>query len=661
MQPFVWFSQAQTSMMQILLVLGVALLLPLYVDRDKTGHRAVLLGAAVLLGVRYIWWRATETIAPFGLTWDCAASWSLLLLELGAIIGFFNASILMMRRRDRSAEADAHDGWWDPAAPPRVALLIATYNEEQEVLERTITGATSVDWPNLEPIVLDDGRREWLRDFCAKRGVRYIARTENPHAKAGNINHALQLLEAEGRPPGFVAILDADFVPHRNFVRRGLSLFRDETVGLVQTPQHFFNADPIQHNLGLSRSYPDEQRFFFDHVQPARDAGGIAICCGTSSISRWAALDAVGGFPTESVTEDFLLTLAMQEKGWRTVYLNEPLTEGLAPEGLKEYITQRARWCLGLMQIARSRLGPFGRNGLRLRDRWSVLDSVFYWLVSFPVRVAGLTYPLLFWYFNVIVVDATVPDVLSYFGVYYFWSISVLGLLSRGTLIPMLHDVSQVLAAISVSRAAVTGLLKPQGHGFRVTAKGGDRSRKVVQWQVMMPFLILLGLTVLGLSLGILFDRFAHADAGDGKAVILFWTVYNLFVLGITILACVELPRRERHVADRPERAIFACDGTPRRVWLASLKQDSARIRGRIYSVGSTGVLRIKGIGDVETTVTDQTADGVRLALLPEPEARRALLQRFYTEGAAPGVVNVRPSDLVGDIARRLSFSNGRD
>ena len=111
-----------------------------------------------------------------------------------------------------------------------------------------------------------------------------------------------------------------------------------------------------------------------------------------------------------------MLTLALQNGGWRTVYLNEALTEGLAPEGLKEYVTQRARWCLGLMQIARSSLGPLRRNGLRLRDRWSVLDSVFYWLTTFPFRLAAVIYPLLYWFFNITVVDARLPDVISYFG-----------------------------------------------------------------------------------------------------------------------------------------------------------------------------------------------------------------------------------------------------
>ncbi|MDZ4394063.1 glycosyltransferase, partial [Cypionkella sp.] len=582
------------------------------------------------------------------------------LFEMAALVGSMSAFVIMSRTRKRQDEVATHLGWWAPAPDPRVAILIATYNEELEVLERTIVGALALNHPEKEVLVLDDGRRDWLRDYCIAQGVRYLRRPDNKGSKAGNINHALQVLATDPAPPDFIAVLDADFVPHRGFISRSLALFHDPKVGLVQTPQHFFNADPIQQNLGLSRSYPDEQRFFFDHMQPARDAWGIAFCCGTSSIVRWQAVQEAGGFPTDSITEDFMLTLALQDVGWRTVYLNEPLTEGLAPEGLKEYVTQRARWCLGLMQIARSRLGPLSRNNLRLRDRWSVLDSVFYWLTTFPFRIASLTYPLLYWFFNVTVVNASVSDVLSYFGTYFLWVIMSLNVLTRGLVVPIVNDVSQLLGAIPITRAAIVGLIKPKGHPFTVTAKGGDRSKITVQWRLMMPFLILLVLTIIGLLLALISDRFAYYDAGDGKIVILFWTIYNAFVLAVTLIACVELPRRERHIADAPERAIFVAEGAPRRVWLQGLTRDTVRVRGRTYAAGLRGILRVRDVGDIEAIVLAKTADGARLSLRPTEDQYAAMMRRFYTEGDAPGIVSVRLTALLDDIARRLSFSSNR-
>ena len=655
---FPHLSEVQSSFVLITLLAGFGLVLPAVVDRTNVLHRCLLLGLAALLAVRYAVWRITETVAPFGLTLDMLASWSLLALEMLALVGSLSAFLIMSRLRLRSDEATQHAGWWG-AKSPKVSILIATYNETLDVLERTVIGAKSLRHDNKEVLILDDGRRDWLRDYCERQGVRYVRRPDNKGSKAGNINHTLFLLAQDPVPPDFIAVLDADFVPHRGFISRSMALFHDPEVGLVQTPQHFFNADPIQHNMGLSRSYPDEQRFFFDHMQPSRDGWGIAFCCGTSSMARWSAIQEIDGFPTESITEDFMLTLTLQNAGWKSVYLAEPLTEGLAPEGLKEYVTQRARWCLGLMQIARSSLGPLARNNLRLRDRWSVTDSVFYWLTTFPFRIAAIVYPLLYWFGNITVVDARLPDVISYFGAYYIWILIVLNLLSRGMVVPILNDVSQLIGAIPISRAAIVGLLKPKGHPFSVTAKGGDRSRIVVQWRMMAPFAAMLLLTLLGLTIGIFSDRFAFNDAGDGKAVVLFWTIYNLFVLSVTIIACIELPRRERHVADAPEKAEFITGDTRRNLWITSLKSDTVRLRGQPFPEGTRGHLRIADIGDVEGYVIARLPDGARLHLLPTDPQREALLLRFYAEDNMPGVSRVRTSALLGDIARRLSFNSG--
>ena len=105
----------------------------------------------------------------------------------------------------------------------------------------------------------------------------------------------------------------------------------------------------------------------------------------------------IGGFPTDSVTEDYLVTLRLKEYGLTTIYLNERLTIGLAPEGLKEYITQRARWCLGFMQIVRGRSGPFSQKSkLSFIDRLSLVDSFMSWSAVYASKVAGLVVPWLF-------------------------------------------------------------------------------------------------------------------------------------------------------------------------------------------------------------------------------------------------------------------------
>lgn len=647
-------SELWSAGMLCLLTIGLALLSSATLDRHRSLHRSVLFLISALLTLRYIFWRATETLAPASWTLDCLFSWLFFALEAAASLSSLSAFLILSRTRSRTAEVTAHMGWWQ-ADTPKVAILIATYNEDRSVLERTILGARSSAHPDCEVLILDDGKRDWLRDFCAEQKVQYVRRPDNKGSKAGNINHALALLAEKRDRPDFVAVLDADFVPHVDFVPRALALFHAPDVGLVQTPQHFFNPDPIQHNLGLSRSYPDEQRFFFDHLQPSRDAWGIAFCCGTSSIIRWDALQKVGGFPTESITEDFMLTLVLQEAGYRTVYLNEALTEGLAPEGLKEYVTQRARWCLGLMQIARSRLGPLGNNRLRLRDRWSVTDSVIFWLSSFSFRLAAVTFPLLYWFFNITVVDANVPDIIAFFVPYYIWVLFALNFVSRGLIVPIVNDVSQLLGAIPITRAAIVGLIKPKGHPFSVTAKGGDRTRVIIQWRLMMPFLFLFGATLAGLVIGIFLDAFAFNDAGDGKVVILFWTIYNLLILTVTLAVCVELPRVEQHLADHPERCVIFYEGRLRRVWLTDLTQGTARIRGLPLTPGAALEIKFRDLGDMPAHVLETRGDGSLLSLELSDAQYERLLKRLYVEGVVPSITSTRLSAIIGSVFRRVS------
>ncbi|MET0532192.1 MAG: glycosyltransferase family 2 protein, partial [Microvirga sp.] len=480
----------------------------------------------------------------------------------------------------------------------------------------------------------------------------------NEHAKAGNINYTLTQRLKDDDAPDFAAVLDADFVPHRNFVRRAVALFHNPKVGLVQTPQHFFNPDPIQHNLYIASAYPDEQRFFFDHLEPARDAWGIAVCCGTSSMVRVSALREIGGLPTQSVTEDFLLTIRLDSHGYRTVYLNEALTEGLAPEGLHEYVVQRGRWCLGMMEIVRNVYNPFGENCLRFMQRLSLVDSLLFWTTTFPFRLIALIGPLLYWYFGIIVVNASLSDVVSHYLPYYAAVLITLNWISNGLIWPVLNDVSQLIAAWPITRAAAMGLLTKGPHKFRVTAKGGDRTKTIVQWPMMKPFAILFGLTVLGILLPLIFpDHFGHvAKAGDGIRIILFWTIYNLIVLAITMLVCVERPRVNRPQRENVELATISVGLQRLQSWVLELGVDHARVRGLAgLPVGALGMAVLADVGDVAIRISEETNDGYRLSLRPTPEQRDRILLKLHTADARPGTGRGDLPEMVRGWMRSLA------
>lgn len=97
-------------------------------------------------------------------------------------------------------------------------------------------------------------------------GCEYITRSDNRHAKAGNLNQAIAQTDGD-----LIVVFDADFVPTQNFLTRTVGFFQDEQIGLVQTPQSFYNFDPIARNLGLENILTPEEEVFYRQIQPIRE------------------------------------------------------------------------------------------------------------------------------------------------------------------------------------------------------------------------------------------------------------------------------------------------------------------------------------------------------------------------------------------------------
>jgi cellulose synthase (UDP-forming) len=533
--------------------------------------------------------------------------------------------------------------------------LIPTYNEDESVLSRTIIGALGIDFPNVRVWVLDDGRRSWLEQLCTRKGALYLTRPDNLHAKAGNINHALGVLRCAPDPPEFIAIFDADFVPHRDFLWRTMPLFHEPDVGLVQTPQHFFNKDPIQSNLLLGNVWPDEQRFFFDHVMPSKDAWGAAFCCGTSSVIRFQVLEEIGGFPTDSVTEDFLVTLKINRNGWRTIYLNEPLSSGLAPEGMKEYLTQRGRWCLGLMQILRSPMGPLSRQRLSFAYRLGLIDAFLYWSASFLFKLICLFAPIIYWFTGLTVGSAPASDIISYFLPYYAAVMITLYWATGGLVQPFLTDVSHILTMPEALKATLSGLLKPRGRMFKVTAKGGRRDRVVVQWPLLMRFGLLAGLTIAGVLYGSLVDFLPNRQAADVNAIILFWSAYNVAVLLLAMAVCVELPRYRREERFTTGEHVQVTIGDHSfTAPLIDISISGARIRVTTpRRSGDILTLRLDHVGDVTARIVYGSDKYLAVEFVDPDLVQDALVRKLFSGRYSQELESVRWRGLWGALLAR--------
>ncbi|MGH2384944.1 MAG: glycosyltransferase, partial [Candidatus Limnocylindria bacterium] len=203
---------------------------------DSPGRLLMIRGVAILALVAtavYLTWRVAATLN--------IAAWYLaipmLVFEVHAAVGLglFTFSLWDVDVRPRRRSLDRM---------PSVAVLIPTYNEGPEILVPTIAAAVALE-PVHETWVLDDGERSEIAALAASLGARYLARSTHEHAKAGNLNHALGVVEAE-----ILAVLDADHVAAPDFLRATLGYFADPRVALVQTPQDFYNITSFEHGSG---------------------------------------------------------------------------------------------------------------------------------------------------------------------------------------------------------------------------------------------------------------------------------------------------------------------------------------------------------------------------------------------------------------------------
>jgi cellulose synthase (UDP-forming) len=269
-----------------------------------------------------------------------------------------------------------------------------------------------------------------LPALCARYSVRYLRRATSEGAKAGNLNFGLAHSEGD-----VILVLDADFQATTNILWRMVGLLED-SVALVQTPQHYYSTDPIQHNLGGGRAWTEEQRHFFDVVLPARDAWGSAVCVGTGFV---VLRDALGpeGFPTGCLSEDVYLGQVLRSRGYKLRYLNEVLAYGAAADSLPEYIRQRIRWCQGSIQFLWLPYGAFRAPGLSLLERLFYLEMPLYWVSQFLFLALMMFAPLAYFWAGVPVFSAPLDDAVSYVVPRIFVVAAVTYWISGGRIMPI--------------------------------------------------------------------------------------------------------------------------------------------------------------------------------------------------------------------------------
>ncbi len=372
-----WAADLLTRSVGLTLAGGLALALVTLAAHRKTrgwtwlaAQQFVTVSLAFIL---YIAYSVAVTVAQVGarhfVVWVLLGSLVIVLGELAAVslaISYlFEILDVLGRRRPDATPAPPATG----GDPPWVVLQVPMYNEPFELVSETLTALAHLDYPKYLVQVVDNNTKDpavWMpvQELCARLGNRFqfLHLDPWPGFKAGALNEATRQLPPEVE---VIAIVDADYVVEPGFLRATVPYFADPDVGFVQTPQNYRDWRDDRYLRGLYHSY----RYFFDITMPARAHRNAIIFCGTMGLIRRSALEEIGGWNPDCITEDAEASLRILGRGYRGVYVRAAFGEGLMPltfDGLKK---QRFRWALGGIQILRQNwreLLPFARHELRL-------------------------------------------------------------------------------------------------------------------------------------------------------------------------------------------------------------------------------------------------------------------------------------------------------
>lgn len=190
------------------------------------------------------------------------------------------------------------------------------------------------------------------------------------------------------------------------------------------------------------------------------------------------------------------------------------------------------------------------------------------------------------------------------------------------------------------------GLFKPKGQKLKVTAKGGDRSRTIIQWR-MIQFGFLLGLTVLG----ILYSFGTSPTLQDSSAVALYWSWYNIVILVAAIAVCIERPRLRRHERLKGAEKVIISVGTAQHAYTtADISVGGMCLVGDLREPVGTRVSVQFGDAHFAGTIVRRSEADFAIALDETSQMRSAMVRHVYSGGFRSTIEKIS----IGFVARKV-------
>jgi len=439
---------------------------------------------------------------------------------------------------------------------PPVAVVVASYKEPINVLKDTLVCFYNLSYPNKHLYFLDDTRydlpwdtsenklkyRQSIEELCRSLEVN-LFRANWHGAKAGMLNDFLQFLSGNAREDfdfypfspiksekteKYLIVFDADMNPLPDFVEYLVDIMeKNPKVAFTQTPQYYSNFEFNR----VARASGLQQAVFYEFICEGKSQQGAMFCCGTNVIYRIEALEDVGGFDEESVTEDFATSLKFHKGGWESMYLNKVSAFGMGPEDLGAFFKQQFRWARGTIGVFRSLPKEFFHyfRKYSVNQWWEHFLSSTHYFIGMVFFIMVL-FPIIYLFFNVpsyladpiIYASAFLPYIILSTWM-FIWTLKKRHYTTNDILSVFIFN---AIAFPVFIKAAVSALLGIKA-GFGITPKDGS---KILSLRFLIPQTLMalwcFSAVVWGIQ-RLYFER----EPFYGLLLNVFWTLYNFLLI----------------------------------------------------------------------------------------------------------------------------------
>lgn len=286
---------------------------------------------------------------------------------------------------------ERHWSWRPQAGPtlanePLVSILIPCFNE-QENGEQAIVAALSQDYANLEVIAINDGSSDQTGAMLDRLTATY------PELRvlhlAQNQGKAMALrMGAMAARSDYLVCIDGDARLDPDAVRYLVApLIEHNRVGAVTGNPRIRTRSTL-----IGRIQVGEFSSIIGLIKRTQRVWGrVFTVSGVCAAFRRDALDQVGYWSLDMITEDIDITWKLQRTHWRVFYEPRALCWILMPETLRGLWKQRLRWAQGGAEVLLKNLPSIWH-----KEHWRLWPLVIEYCLSVGWAFS-LAFTLLLW------------------------------------------------------------------------------------------------------------------------------------------------------------------------------------------------------------------------------------------------------------------------